>query len=153
MIILSDQFGSASKGVYTTAAICLSLVVFEIDEISAIGIKFNENSKEDVIGAICIINLIFCIATIIFIVRDYIFTFIGDDIDPENMANALKVDFSTHQSRADVRRKWSLAAYDAMSWAGFAVIGLAPLVLGIITCTICWPYMLDFVQKIEVSGT
>lgn len=155
MVVISDHFKSFAKGIYATSIICLALKLLDISSLTSTGlsISLDAETKPEVIGAISIVTAFLSFGAALSLVRDYIATSLSDDISLEELSRDPKIDFSAIRTPTENRRRLSLAFFDGLSWAMFAVVGLTPIILRIVTCTICWDDVLTFIQKVgAISG-
>lgn len=106
-------------------------------------------NKDIIAGAVGLVLVFATLACIIFLLRDYYLTLISDDISDEELGDIASIDFSKTSPEEVTRLEKYAKRYGALSWAGFVAVGLAPVILGIVTSIIIWPNVLDFIQNIE----
>lgn len=153
MIILSDEFAKVSKGVYAFSFSCIVIKFLPIESISAAGFRIDVENKNTIAGALGLALIFSTASCMILLLRDYYLTRISDDVSDQELGTVDDIDFS--KSSADEVRRLERHAkrYEALSWAGFALVGLGPAALGVVTTMIVWPDMVGFLKNIVEAGS
>lgn len=149
MILLSDQFSRISKTVYTLSFICVGIKFLPIESISAGAFRIDVTNKDTIAGAVGLVVILSTIACVIFLLRDYYLTKIADDVTDDQIGDLNAYNFLKSSEEEVARLTRQTASYEFLSWAGFIVLGIAPITLGILTSIMIWPDMLSFIQNID----
>lgn len=149
MIILSDQFSKLSKGVYTFSFICIGIKFLPIETIPVGAFRIDADNKDIIAGAVGLALILTTFACFIFLLRDYYLTRISDDVSDQEIGDIKGIDFSQTSSEEVKRLERFSNRLTVLSWFGFLVAGISPIILGIVSSIIIWPDMVHFIQNIE----